>query len=165
MKIDGAGQSNDLKSFRFPYKWENTTPQGKHNGKNIRFPSAPNYKEVVSSKMAHRTTLDKSPCACSKNKDGKVEFNYRSKIMSGCIENPSGDDYLCAENFCCPTIRLTSNNINSIARNVSGFQGKRLTGLYYKNDTREKHYTHQLGTFHLCVNERGQWQVSSVNSE
>ena len=158
-----AGKQDHSKLIRFPDEWETTTPKERNYRKRVRFAKVPDENNLVSTEITQRTNLNKSTCECLKNKEGQSLFNFRSKSISGCIKKRFGDESVCAANFCCPELYLTSDKINSLVpEKVSRSKGKSVTGRYIKNDTKEYYYTHVSGAFVLCRNNRKQWQVSIV---
>ena len=157
------GKLNSSKPIRFPDERENTLTKQKNDRKRVRFYKVPIEKSLASKEINHRNSLNKPTCECLKIQKGETLFNYRSKNISGCIKKRSGGESVCAANFCCPALYLTSDNINSIAsKKVSRLKGKSVTGRYNKNETTKDYYTHESGTFVLCRNTNEQWQVSSV---
>ena len=121
----------------------------------IRFPTQQEPK--LDSVIFKLEDPSKLTCNC------KFPFKYRYKSMTGCIKTTVNQKnvHLCVDD-CCETLKLTSSlDINNIMwKELPSLKGRPITGKYSRNIGKEEsYYLHESGTFYLCINDHGNWQV------
>ena len=100
----------------------------------------------------------KMKCECN------FPFRFRDKLLNNCVKVDKKVSK-CAENQCCEVLEFTSSLkvTDGIWDRMSPFNRKSLTGLYKRKccqvNTEDHYYSHETGTFHLCINNRRTWQV------